>query len=121
MNYKTSGGGEGGTVHFWRFNERGGGGGGGGYAVHFRPVQRAGGGGGGGTVHFRPVHGRGEGCCPRTTACEKWIKEGLATSKTPKTACKKKDFGHKGGLQPPTPPPPNYQRLFRPCRNSIYH
>ena len=50
--------------------------------------------------------GGGGGCCPRTTACEKWIKEGVATSKTPKTACKKKDFGHKGGCNPQPPPPP---------------
>ena len=111
MNNKTSGGGGEGTVHFrpvQRAGGGGGGGGGGGCAVHFRPVQRAGGAGccpfSAGSMSGGRGWGGG-GCCPRTTACEKIIKEGVATSKPIKLRAKK-GFWTLGVVATPNPPPP---------------
>ena len=91
-------------------HERGGGGGGG-SAVRFRPIDStSGGGGGGGAVRFQPILRAGGGGGGVPSACVQNArfldKRGGCKPQNPlKLRAKKKEFGQKGGLQPPNPPP----------------
>ena len=91
MNNKTSG--RGGYCPFSAGSTSRGGGG----CCPFSAGSTSGGGEGGvlsifGRFSIQGGKGGEGGRCLCTTACEKWIKEGVATSKTPKTACKNKGF-----------------------------
>ena len=85
MNNKTSGGGGGGGVLsiFGRFNKRGG------VLSIFGRFNEWGGG----------------GCCPFSAGS---MGGGVLSAYN---CVQKKDFGHKGGLQPPIPPPPLFPPL----------